>query len=66
MLYSVADLFSLSLPFCPTASQAESGSSFFFHFRSSSSPWKNSFAIISISFCESKCGGVFCSCVDSV
>ncbi len=29
-------------------------------------PWKNSFIIISISFCESKYGGVFCSCVDSV
>ncbi len=27
MLFSVADLFSLSLPFRPTASQAESGSS---------------------------------------
>ncbi len=29
MLFSVADLFSLSLPFRPTASQAESGFSFF-------------------------------------
>ncbi len=30
VLFSVADLFSLSLPFPPTASQAESGFSFFF------------------------------------
>ncbi len=52
MLFSVADLFSLSLPFRPTASQAESGFSFFFHFRSSSFRWKNSFIIIFISFCE--------------
>ncbi len=66
MLFSVADLFSLSLPFRPTASQAESGFSFFSHFRSSSFRWKNSFIIISISFCELKCGGVSCSCVDSV
>ncbi len=66
MLFSVADLFSLSLHSRPTASQAESGSSFFSHFRSSSFHWKNSFIIISIRFCESKCGGVFCSCVDSV
>ncbi len=36
VLFSVADLFSLSLPFRPTASQAESGSSFFFHFWSAS------------------------------
>ncbi len=66
MLFSAADWFILSLPSRPTASQAESGSSFFFHFRSTSSRWKNSFTIFSISFCESKCGGVFCSCVDSV
>ncbi len=66
MLFSVANLFSLSLPFRPTASQAESGFSFFSHFRSSSFRWKNSFIIISIIFCESKCGGVSCSCVDSV
>ncbi len=66
VLFSVADLFSLSLPFRLTASQAESGFSFFSHFRSSSFRWKNSFTIISISFCESKCGGVPCSCVDSV
>ncbi len=52
-MFSVADLFSLSLPFHPTASQAESGFSFFSHFRSSSFCWKNSFIIISISFCES-------------
>ncbi len=66
MLFSVADLFSLSLLFRPTASQAESGFSFFSHFRSSSFRWKNSFIIISISFCELKCGGVSCSCVNSV
>ncbi len=66
VLFSVADLFSLSLPFRPTASQTDSGYSFFSHFRSSSFRWKNSFTIISISFCESKCGGVPCSCVDSV
>ncbi len=66
MLFSVADLFSLSLPSRPTASQAESGFSFFSHFRSSSFHWKNSFIIISINFCELKYSGVFCSCVDSV
>ncbi len=66
VLFSVADLFSLSLSSLPTASQAESGFSFFSHFRSSSFRWKNSFIIISISFCESMYGGVFCSCVDSV
>ncbi len=66
MLFSVADLFCLSLPSHPTASQAESDFSFFSHFRSSSFRWKNSFIIISISFCESKYGGVFYSCVDSV
>ncbi len=66
MLFSVADLFSLSLPSRPTASQAESCFSLFSHFRSSSFRWKNSFIIISISFCESKYGGDFCSCVDSV
>ncbi len=66
MLFSVADLFSLSLSSRPTASHPESGFSFFSHFRSSSFHWKNSFIIISISFCESKYGGVFCSCVDSV
>ncbi len=65
MLFSVADWVSLSLPSRPTASQAESGFSFFSHFRSSFH-WKNSFIIISISFCELKYGGVFCSCVDSV
>ncbi len=32
MLFSVADLFGLPLPSRPTASQAESGSSFFSHF----------------------------------
>ncbi len=64
MLFSVADLFSLSLSSRPTTSQAESGFSFFSHFRSSSFRWKNSFIIISISFCESKYGVVFCSCVD--
>ncbi len=36
MLFSVADLFSLSLSSRPTASQAESGFSFFSHLRSSS------------------------------
>ncbi len=47
MLFSVADLFSLSLPFRRHSS--------------------NSFIIISISFCESKCGGGFLvPCVDSV
>ncbi len=66
MLFSVADLFSLSLLFRPTASQADSGSSSFSHIRSSFFRWKNSFIIISISFCELKCGGVSCSCVDSV
>ncbi len=66
MLFSMADLFSLSLHSRPTASQAESGFSFFSNFRSSSFRWKNSFIIISISFCASKYGGVFCSCVDSV
>ncbi len=66
VLFSVADLFSLSLPSRPTPSQAESGFSFFSHFRSSSFRWKNYFIILSISFCESKYGGVFCSCVDSV
>ncbi len=66
MLFPVADLFSLSRPVRPAASQAESGFSFFSHFRSSSFRWKNSFIIISISFCELKCGGVSCSCVDSV
>ncbi len=66
MLFSVADWVSLSLPSRPTASQAESGFSFFSHFRSSSFHWKNSFIIISISFCESKYGGVFCSRVDLV
>ncbi len=35
MLFSVADLFSLSRSSRPTASQAESGSSFFSHFQSS-------------------------------
>ncbi len=66
MLFSVTDLLSLSLPFRPTASQAESGFSFFSHFRSSSFRWRNSLIIISISFCESKCSVVFCSSVDSV
>ncbi len=66
MLFSVADLVSLSLSSRPMTSQAESGFSFFSHFRYSSFCWKNSFIIISISFCESKYGGVFCSCVDSV
>ncbi len=66
VLFSVADLVSLSLPFRPTASQAESGFSFFSHFRSSSFHWKNAFIIISISFFDSKCGGVSFSCVDSV
>ncbi len=66
MLFSVADWVSLSLPSRPTASQAESGFSFFSHFRSSSFHWKNFFIIISISFCESKYGGVFYSRVDSV
>ncbi len=50
-LFSV---FSLLLHSRPTASQAESGFSFFSHFRSSSFRWKNSFIIISISFCASK------------
>ncbi len=34
MLFSVADWISLSLPSRPTTSQAESGFSFFSHFRS--------------------------------
>ncbi len=50
VLFSVADLFSLSLPFCPTASQAESGFSFFSHFRSSFFRWKNSFIIFPSAF----------------
>ncbi len=66
MLFSVADWVSLSLPSRPNTSQAESGFSFFSHFRSSTFHWKNLFIIISISFCESKYGGVFCSHVDSV
>ncbi len=66
MLFSVADWVSWSLPSRQAASQDESGFSFFSHFGSSSFRWKNSFIIISISFCESKYGGVFCSCVDSV
>ncbi len=66
MLFSVADWVSLSLSSRPTATQAESGFSFFSHFRSSFFSWKNSFILNSISFCESKYGGVFCSCVDSV
>ncbi len=45
MLFSVADLFSLSLPSRPTASQAESGFSFFSHFQSSSFRWKNAFIL---------------------
>ncbi len=49
MLFSVADWFSLLLPSRPTANQAESGFSFFSHFRSSSFHWKNSFIIFSIS-----------------
>ncbi len=49
MLFTVADWVSLSLPSCPTASQAESSFSFFSHFRSSSFRWKNSFIIIFIS-----------------
>ncbi len=65
MLFSVVDLVSLSLSSRLTTSQAESVFSFFSHFRSSFR-WKNSIIIISISFCESKYGGVFCSCVDSV
>ncbi len=56
MLFSVADLFSLLLHSRPTASQAESGFSFFSHFRSSSFRWKNSFIIISISFCRNTVG----------
>ncbi len=64
MLFSVAGWVSWSLPSRPAASQAESGFSFFSHFRSFSFRWKNSFVIISISFCESKYSGVFCSCVD--
>ncbi len=50
MLFSVADWVSLSLPYRPTASQAESGSSFFFHLRSSSFRWKNSFIIFPSAF----------------
>ncbi len=50
VLFSVADWVSLSLPYRPTASQAESGFSFFSHFWSSSFRWKNSFIIISISW----------------
>ncbi len=66
MLFSVADWVSWSLPSRPTGSQAESGLSFSSHFRSSSFHWKISFIVISISSCESKYGGVFRSCVDSV
>ncbi len=65
-MFSVADWISLSLPSRPTASQAEAGFSFFSHFdpppffgRTLSSSF--------LSACvNSKYGGVFCSCVDSV
>ncbi len=40
VLFSVADWVSWSLPSCATASQVESGFSFFSHFRSSSFRWK--------------------------
>ncbi len=66
MLFSVAGLVSWSLPSRPTASQTESGLSFFSYLRSSSFCWKNYFLIISISSCESKYGIAFCSSVDSV
>ncbi len=52
MLFSVADLVSLSLSSRLTTSQAESVFFFFSHFRSSSFRWKNSIIIISISFCD--------------
>ncbi len=58
MLFSVAGCVNWSLTSRPAASQAESGFSFFSHFRSSSFRWKNSFIIIFISPCESKHGGV--------
>ncbi len=66
MLFSVAGCVNWPLPSRPAVSQAESGFSFFSHFRSSSFRWKNSFIIIFISSCESKHGGVSCSCVGSV
>ncbi len=66
MLFYVAGLVRWLLHSRPAASQAESGFSFFSHFRSFSCRWKNSFIIIFISSCESKHSGVFCSCVDSV
>ncbi len=59
MLFSVSGWVSWSLPSCPAASQAESGFSFFSHFRFSSFRWKNYFIIIFISSFESKHGGVF-------
>ncbi len=66
VLFSVAGCVNWSLPSRPAASQAESGFSFFSHFRSFSFRWNNSFIIIFISSCESKHGGVSCSCVGSV
>ncbi len=59
MLFSVADWVSLLLPYRPTASQAESGFSFFFHLQSSSFHWKNSFIIFPSAFVSRNTVGSF-------